>query len=246
MKKEILKIEYVSKSNRFKEVLQNININLFQGEVVKLVGKSSDGAAELMNILGGNSLPDYGNLYIDGKKVVLASPKAALKNGVGIISQPTGLMPYFTVMECLFPGIGLSGRRLFTNDKLRFEKSREIISWLGINAAPDTLLADIEADQIPLVLLGNVLLKNPKIIVIDLLNLPDKTQVLQYKKIFRVLSKRNIAVFIFSDDIDIFTDIAERVYILHDGCIVGNIKTDMYDRHRILQAIETKAVISSN
>lgn len=246
MKKEILKIEYVSKSNSINKVLQNICINIFQGEVVKLVGKRSDGAAELISILGGNSLPDYGDLYIDGRKVALASPKIAQKYGVGILSQQIGLMPNYTVMECLLLGNRRWGRKLFTTDKLRFDKCSEIISWLGINAGPETLLGDIEADQKPLISLGNVLLKDPKIIVLDFLNLLNATQAEHYIRVFNVLSKRNIAVLIFSDDVDMFTDMAERIYILNEGCIVGNIKTDMYDRHRILEAIETKALISSN
>jgi ABC-type sugar transport system ATPase subunit len=247
MKKEVLRIEYVSKSNNYNKVLQNISINLFQGEIVKLVGKISDGAEALLRILSGNSTPDEGNIFVDGRKANLFSPKAAQKSGIGIVNNEQCFLPNFTVMESLSLGIKHSVKKFFINDKHYINRIDEVLNLLDINASPNTLLGDLDADMIPLINIGNIIMKAPKILVVDQLqNLMNKLQVMQYEKILTTLSKRNIAVLILTCDLDIFSYIAERVYVLHEGCIVGNIKKEMYDRHRILQAIEPENAISSN
>lgn len=243
MREEILRLEYVSKSCNANKVLQNICMNIYHGEIVKLVGEYRGGIA-LLEILGGKTLPDYGSIYINCAEEVLNSPKVSQKKGIGIVRWRNIPLSCATVMEYLFLDVMHLKNVILGNEKSNRVKCAEIISLLGLNATPDTFLVDIETDKIQALELGRAILKNPKIIIIDLMQiLLHHTQIMFYKKIFSELSNRKIAVLILSNDIDLFTDISERIYIMSGGCIVGNIKTEMFDRQRILQAIASNASI---
>ena len=74
------------------------------GEIVSLVGENGAGKSTLINVITGQILPDEGELYIDGKKVAIASPTDALNLGVGLVPQELNLIPQMSVAENIYLG----------------------------------------------------------------------------------------------------------------------------------------------
>jgi ABC-type uncharacterized transport system ATPase subunit len=99
-------IEMKSITKRFLDVTANRNITftLFPGEICALLGENGAGKTTLMNILFGYYACDEGEIFIQGHKVSLASPKDAIKRGVKMIHQHFTLVPSHSVLENIMIG----------------------------------------------------------------------------------------------------------------------------------------------
>ena len=80
-------IEMRNITKRFGPVLANdkVWLNIYRGEILALLGENGSGKTTLMNMLSGIYFPDEGEIKIDGKEVVIRSPKDAFDNGIGMI-----------------------------------------------------------------------------------------------------------------------------------------------------------------
>jgi simple sugar transport system ATP-binding protein len=101
-------------TKRFPGVLANdaIDLHVYAGEVHALVGENGAGKTTLMKILSGIYRPDAGEIWVDGRKVVLRSPQEARELGIGMAFQHFALIPSMTVAENVALGWPGSGLRL--------------------------------------------------------------------------------------------------------------------------------------
>lgn len=84
--------------------LKAVSFELERGEVHALMGENGAGKSTLMKILSGIYPKDGGDLLIEGRDVVLDSPRAAQDLGIGIIHQELSLMNDLTVAQNIFIG----------------------------------------------------------------------------------------------------------------------------------------------
>ena len=84
--------------------LDGVDLRLFPGEVLALLGENGAGKSTLIKMLGGAHSPDSGAILIDGVPVDLSSPQAANAAGVGVIFQEFNLVPELTAWENIFFG----------------------------------------------------------------------------------------------------------------------------------------------
>ncbi len=100
-----LRLENITK--RFGSFLANDNINLTiePGKIHAILGENGAGKTTLMNIISGLYQPDDGRIYLQEKSVIFASPKEAIKLGIGMIYQHFMLVPQLTVTENIILGI---------------------------------------------------------------------------------------------------------------------------------------------
>lgn len=85
--------------------LDRVNFSLKEGEIHGLLGENGAGKTTLMNIIYGLYKADKGELYINGKKVKIPSPKDAIKHKIGMVHQHFTLVPEFTVLENIILGM---------------------------------------------------------------------------------------------------------------------------------------------
>ena len=80
-----------------KKVIANkdVDLDIYHGEVLSLLGENGSGKTTLMNMLSGVYYPDSGEILIDGKEVSIASPKDAFDLGIGMIHQHFKLIDVF-------------------------------------------------------------------------------------------------------------------------------------------------------
>ena len=85
-------------TKRFGTVLANdrVWLNIYRGEILALLGENGSGKTTLMNMLSGIYFPDEGTIAIDGKEVVIRSPKDAFDLGIGMIHQHFKLVDVLT------------------------------------------------------------------------------------------------------------------------------------------------------
>lgn len=102
MKQAVIEMRNITK--RFGDVVANedVNLALYPGEIHALLGENGAGKSTLMNILTGIYKPNSGEIYFNGKKVSIKSPKQAVDMGIGMVHQHFRLIPPLSVAENVF------------------------------------------------------------------------------------------------------------------------------------------------
>ena len=96
-------IELRNISKRFGSVVANkdVNLSVYNGEILSLLGENGSGKTTLMNMISGIYFPDEGQILIDGQEVVISSPKDAFDYKIGILS----LLMFFLPLKILFSAL---------------------------------------------------------------------------------------------------------------------------------------------
>lgn len=89
----VLQVKGVSKSFDSEKIIENISLNLHEGEIVSLLGVSGGGKTTLFNIIAGLSVPDKGTVWLDGEEVT------GQPGNVSYMLQKDLLLPYRTILD---------------------------------------------------------------------------------------------------------------------------------------------------
>ena len=210
-------------TKRFGPVLANdrVWLNIYRGEILALLGENGSGKTTLMNMLSGIYFPDEGEIAIDGKPVVIRSPKDAFELGIGMIHQHFKLVDVLTAAENIV--LGLPGK---LDLRTAAKKIREICDAYGFDVDPDQKIYDMSVSQKQTVEIVKVLYRGADILILD-----EPTAVLtpqETDKLFAVL--RNMrdagkAVVIITHKMHEVESLSDRVAILRHGQFIGDMPT---------------------
>ncbi len=203
----------------------NINFNLFAGEICALLGENGAGKTTLMNILFGYYACDEGQIFIRGKRVNLSAPKDAIGCGVGMIRQHFALVPSQTVLENIIVGTG-SGSGIFLDLK---SARRDVVSLqerFGLQVDPDAKIWTLSVGEQQKVEILKALYRKVDILIMD-----EPTAVLapaetdELFKTLKILVKEGRSVVFISHKLNEVMDISDRIVVLRAGRVVAEKKT---------------------
>ncbi len=102
----IAAIELKNITKRFGSVVANSNVNLDvkKGEILSLLGENGCGKTTLMNMIAGIYFPDEGQIFVDGKEVVIRSPQDAFAHRIGMVHQHFKLIDLFSAADNIILG----------------------------------------------------------------------------------------------------------------------------------------------
>ena len=109
-----------------------VDLDIRKGEILSLLGENGSGKTSLMNMLAGIYFPDAGQIFINGKEVVIHSPKDAFALGIGMVHQHFKLIDVFNAVENIV--LGLEGG---LNLKAAEKKIMEICDKYGFDSEKD-------------------------------------------------------------------------------------------------------------
>ncbi|MBP9987356.1 MAG: ABC transporter ATP-binding protein, partial [Bacteroidales bacterium] len=211
-------------TKRFGSVTANDKcwLDIYRGEILALLGENGSGKTTLMNMLSGIYFPDEGQIFIDGREVVIASPKDAFNLGIGMIHQHFKLVDVFTAAENII--LGLPGK---LDIKQATKKIREICDKYGFEVNPDQKVYEMSVSQKQTVEIIKVLYRGADILILD-----EPTAVLtpqETEKLFAVLRNMradNKAVVIITHKMHEVEELSDRVAVLRKGQFVGDMLTN--------------------
>ena len=114
---------------------QDVDFDLFEGEVHGLLGENGAGKTTLMNVLCGIYTPDKGTLSIEGNPVCFLSPKDAIACGVGMVHQHFMLVPVLSVWENML--LGLKDVPMVLDREGTIARIRELSQTYGLEVDPE-------------------------------------------------------------------------------------------------------------
>lgn len=162
----LLRMEHIHKRFPGVYALNDVSYELRAGEVHALLGENGAGKSTLIKVLGGIYTADEGEIYIDGKKVVINGVKDAQNNGIAIIHQELVLVPYMTVAENIFLGRE-HGNGLLVNRKKMTEDAQALLDAHEMNINAAALVKDLTIAQQQMVEIVKAISYNSKILVMD-------------------------------------------------------------------------------
>ena len=202
---------------------EKVNLDIYRGEILALLGENGSGKTTLMNMLSGIYFPDEGQILIDGQPVVISSPKDAYAYGIGMIHQHFKLVDVLTAAQNIVLGLKEPGR---LNMEAVARRVRQICDEYGFDVDPDQKIYDMSVSQKQTVEIVKVLYRGADILILD-----EPTAVLtpqETEKLFAVL--RNMrdsgkAIVIITHKMHEVEALSDRVAVLNRGRFVGDVMT---------------------
>ncbi len=210
-------------TKRFGSVVANdkVNLDIMKGEILALLGENGSGKTTLMNMLSGIYYPDEGQIFVNGKEVVISSPKEAHALGIGMVHQHFKLIDVLTATENIV--LGMEGK---LNLSAASKKIKEICDKYGFAVDPNQKIYDMSVSQKQTVEIVKILYRGADILILD-----EPTAVLtpqETEKLFAVLRKMRAdgkAIIIITHKMHEVETLSDRVAILRKGAYVGQMKT---------------------
>lgn len=202
----ILTVKNVSKAFDQNKIIDNIDIELNEGEIVSLLGTSGGGKTTLFNIIAGISKPDTGNVYLDGKDI---TGKSGL---VSYMLQKDMLLPYKTVLDNVALPLVIKGMK----KKDAREKARPYFKQFGLegyeNEYPKALSGGMRQRAAFLrtyLFSGRVAILDEPFSALDMLT---KTEL--HCWYMNIMKDIKLSTLFVTHDIDEAIMLSDRVYIL--------------------------------
>lgn len=210
-------------TKRFPGVLANdhIDLKLFKGTVLGLLGENGAGKSTLMNMIYGLYTPDEGEILVNGIPVSIHGPRDAIAKGIGMVHQHFQLVEVLTVTENV-----MLGNESVTGPFLRRDVAKDRIMQIsreyGLNVDPDALIADLPVGAQQRVEIIKALYRDADILILDeptAVLTPQETQGLF--KIMRTLLDRGVSIIFISHKLKEVLQICDDVLVLRRGKVAG-------------------------
>lgn len=218
-------VEFKGITKRFGSVAANNAVDLYldKGVIMALLGENGSGKTTLMNMLAGIYFPDEGQILIDGKSVMISSPKDAFDNKIGMIHQHFKLVDVFTAAENVVLGLEEKGK---LDRRAVSAKVKEISEKYGFEIDPDKKIYEMSVSEKQTVEIIKVLYRGADILILD-----EPTAVLtpqETKKLFKVLrtmKEDGKAIIIITHKLNEVMEISDVVAVLRKGEHIATVKT---------------------
>ncbi len=223
METKVAAVSMKNVTKTFGSVVANekVDLDIYKGEILALLGENGSGKTTLMNMLAGIYYPDEGQIFINGKEEVIKTPKDALNLGIGMVHQHFKLIDVLTATENII--LGLEGK---LNIREASKKIEAICEKYGFEVDPKQKIYDMSVSQKQTVEIVKVLYRGADILILD-----EPTAVLtpqETEKLFRVLRKMRDdgkAIIIITHKMHEVESLSDRVAVLRDGRYIGSMAT---------------------
>ena len=210
--------------------LDGVDFEVERGEVHALLGENGAGKSTLVSIIYGVYLPDGGEIYIEGKRVEITSPRRAAQMGISLISQHFALVETLTVEE----NLKLAG--------VEVKRALEMADMLGVELPLDKYVAELTVGERQRVEIVKALAKESVLFLMDeptaLLSPRESKALLSTAKRLAELGK---AVVLVTHKIREAVEVADRITVLRRGVRVGVFKKP-FDEGELLEAMFGKVI----
>jgi simple sugar transport system ATP-binding protein len=223
--------------------LNDINIDIYSGEVVGLLGDNGAGKSTLIKILAGVLQKDKGEIYWEGKKVEIKSVKDSRNLGIETVFQERGLIEGFNVDKNVFLGREPTTRLKLIDYKKMEVETEKLMEKLGLRIKPSQEARFCSGGEKQGIIVSRAMYFKAKLV-----NLDEPTRALsirgveQVRSFVRELKKENIACIFVTHNLEHVYPVADRFIVMARGEAVLNVEKKEVPTSHTLEELIIEAI----
>lgn len=206
--------------------VNDLSIDLEDGELVALLGPSGCGKSTTLYMLAGITPVTQGQIFFDDQDITQEKPE---NRGIGLVFQNYALYPHMTVLENIcFP---LEIQKI--KKKERIERAKKIAAQVRIDQLLSRKPAELSGGQQQRVAIARALVKNPRLLLLDepLSNLDARLRIEMREEIRRIQQETGVTTIFVTHDQEEAMSISDRVVLMRDGLLMQEDKPQvLYDQ----------------
>lgn len=214
----IIELKNVSKSYGNNVILSNLNLSIYEGEFLTIIGSSGCGKTTFLKLINGLNKPDSGTVYIEGNDIS-KEDLISLRRSMGYVIQEIGLFPHMNIRKNIeyIPSLIKKGKN--KNEK----RVKELIQIVGLQ---EELLErypkELSGGQRQRVGIARALALNPKILLMDepFGAIDEITKKILQEELIKIYKRFNITIIFITHDIKEALKLGTRVLVMDKGEIV--------------------------
>lgn len=241
MAKILLEMKNITKTFPGVKALDNVNLQVEEGEIHALVGENGAGKSTLMNVLSG--VYPYGtyegDIIYNGEVCNFHDIKDSEAKGIVIIHQELALIPYMTIGENMFLG-NERGKKFAINWDQTYGMAEKYTKQVGLSDSTRTLIKDIGVGKQQLVEIAKALAKNAKLLILDeptsSLNESDSKALLD---LMLKLKSEGLTCIIITHKLNEVAYVADKITVVRDGSTIETLVkgVDDFSEDRIIKGM---------
>ena len=219
---------------------KDVCLTVNRGEILSILGENGSGKTTLMNMISGIYFPDHGQIFIDGKEVVIRSPKDAFDYKIGMIHQHFKLVDVFSATENIILGLEQKGK---FNLKTAAAEVKKISEKYGFDIDPLKKIHEMSVSEKQTVEIIKVLYRGADILILD-----EPTAVLtpqETQKLFAILRRMRDdgkAIIIITHKLHEVLSLSDRVSVLRKGEYIGTVNTSETNESALTEMMVGKKI----
>jgi ribose transport system ATP-binding protein len=216
-----LSLRGIEKSFDTNVVLSGIDLDVYEGELVALLGENGAGKSTMSSIIAGLFPPSKGTMTWEGQPYAPTRPGEAIESGVGLIHQEMRLLPDLSIAENVFVGrLLMRGGRI--DRETMNKRAAEQLHRLGLDVPPTALVRTLRVAAQQQVEIAKALTLKARLLILD-----EPTAALGGEETDRLfaqidqLRKQGVSFIYISHRLEEIARIADRIVVLRDGRLVA-------------------------
>ncbi|MDR7869297.1 MAG: sugar ABC transporter ATP-binding protein [Tissierellaceae bacterium] len=235
MKTPIIELRNIYKSFSGNKVLDNIDLKVYGGEILCLVGENGSGKSTIIKIISGVYEADEGKVILNGNLYKRLIPTDSIKEGIQVIYQDFSVFPNLTVAENISLGTQIvEGKKFVSWSRMRME-AEKALKKIGVELDLDEDVGNLSVAEKQIVAISRAILQEAKLIIMD-----EPTTALTQREIHKLydiingLSERGIAVIFVSHKLDEVFQVCQRITVVRNGVKVVDEHVDSFRKDKLI------------
>ena len=237
----ILQLRGVNKSFGAVQVLHDVNLSLYSGQVTAVVGDNGAGKSTLVKCVAGIHPIDSGDYLFEGKQVSVGGPRDAANLGIEIVYQDLALCDNLDIVQNMFLGRELRGTVVLDEPTME-TRAKETLASLSVRTVSSVrqLVSSLSGGQRQTVAIAKAVLWNSKVVMLDeptaALGVAQTRQVLD---LVRRLADNGLAVMLISHNMNDVKEVSDRITPLYLGRVAADVAASDVTTGQIVELITT-------
>ena len=237
----LLSLRGITKSFGAVEALKHVDLDIPAGQVTALIGDNGAGKSTLIKAIAGIYAPTSGDIFWEGNKVNLHTPRDAENLGIATVYQDLALCDNLDIVQNMY--LGHEESRHLTLDEIKMElNTKRVLSELSVSTVQSVrqLVGSLSGGQRQAIAVARAVMHESKLVIMDeptaALGVSQTAQVID---LIKRLASRGIAVLVISHNlVDVF-EVADRIAVMYLGTLVSSGPAANYDTSSAVEIITT-------
>ena len=237
----LLSLRGITKSFGAVEALKHVDLDIPAGQVTALIGDNGAGKSTLIKAIAGIYAPTSGDIFWEGRKVTMHTPRDAENLGIATVYQDLALCDNLDIVQNLY--LGREKLRVRTLDENTMELgAKQALADLSVVTVRSIrqLVASLSGGQRQAVAVAKAVMGNAELVIMDEPTAAlGVTQTAQVLALIKRLAERGIAVLVISHNLRDVFEVADRIAVLYLGRLAGEGPISEFDTQNTVEMITT-------